>query len=227
MNVAALEFDLQLDLNERYKELRFFHNQVQSHPVLLERDAMRRPLVLLLYAHFEGFAKFTLDAYITSVNAEGLSCAQASEAIAATTLSPVFEALRSPRPLKEPLKGIGPGDTKLIRFAKEREFIERAYLYLDQPVNIPSDVLETESNLKSLVMRKLLYQVGLDPEIISDYSDAIDELVSRRNKIAHGSDLRGVREKTYLELRGKILRVMSGLVREITTAAREEHFRRP
>ena len=51
---------------------------------------LRRSLVLLTYAHLEGFTKFVLYAYVSSVNSMKIQCADAAIPIAAASIEPSF-----------------------------------------------------------------------------------------------------------------------------------------
>lgn len=226
MNIETLEADLERDLSERTTELLFYQNQTQAARSIEDADRLRRALVLLLYAHFEGFAKFAFEAYLLAVNALELSCRDASTTLVAATLQDIFKELRSAHPVRGLFKGQVAEDSTLMRFAREMRFVETAYEILDRKVMIPDTVVQTESNLKIHVLRKLLFRVGLDPALFDEYTGEIEELVNRRNLIAHGADRAGVEEQVYTKLRDSVLKVMAGISREIVEAARNRKYLR-
>jgi len=219
MDAQQLRADMEADRTARQAEILFYQNQVELARSDPDKDRMRRALVLLLYAHYEGFTKFAFAAYISAVNAEGLKCAEANSAIVAAALSELFKELRNPQPISGLLRGPVPEDSALMRFAREREFVERAYEFLDLSVVLTDSFVETEWNLKPPVLRKLLYRLGLDTESVSAEHGRIEELVNRRNNIAHGSDVSGISEATYIALRDSSFRVMSAIARVIGEAA--------
>ena len=226
MDLSALQEDLERELSERFAELRFYQNQLQTRAKEQDRNMLRRPLILLLYAHYEGFTKFAMDAYISAVNSENLECANASSEMAAASMADIFAELRNPQPVSKIFRGQSPGDLRLGRFARERQFVEQAYELLKRKVEIPDNVLDTESNLNISVLRKLLYRIGLSPELFDGFASPIQELVQRRNLIAHGADRAGVEDAVYGRLRDRIMSVMSGISRAIVLAAGKGEYRR-
>src|SRR6185295_4756349 len=81
MNIPNLWSEIEEDLSWRLDELRFFQNQLATLDSEQERERFRRALVLLLYAHFEGFCKFALSLYVNSINRSGITCGDATFAI--------------------------------------------------------------------------------------------------------------------------------------------------
>src|ERR1017187_9532491 len=94
MSIADVRAELEADRAWREDEIRFFQNQGADLDDTSEQEQYRRALVLLLYAHFDGFCKFALTVYVNAINGEGITCAAASHAIAAASLADVFMALR-------------------------------------------------------------------------------------------------------------------------------------
>lgn len=227
MNVAELRAQLEEEMAWRIEEVLFFQNQCSSLPTEEKQDKFRRALVLLLYSNFEGFCKFALNLYLSAINAEDIECRHASYAIAAASLSDVFYALRDSNAKAKEFKSELPDDTKLHRFARDREFIERASEVMSRKVNIPDSVVDMESNLKPIVLRKNLYRLGLPYEQFSHLETDIGMLLNVRNKIAHGETKAGVKGKVYDNLRDSAFRVMNGVVLEITKAASEKLFLAP
>ncbi len=60
--------DLEADRRQREAELRLIENIAARTAIEAERDMLFRSLVLLAYAHFEGFCKFALLAYAGAVS---------------------------------------------------------------------------------------------------------------------------------------------------------------
>src|ERR1700722_6280994 len=86
--------DLESDRLQREAELRLLENIAARSDADGERNMLFRSLVLLTYAHLEGFCKFALLAYSGAINALGLPCRDASSAVVAASLGNVFAALR-------------------------------------------------------------------------------------------------------------------------------------
>src|SRR5437763_761918 len=120
MNIAQLWAEMEEDLRWRQDEIRFFQNHLETIDSEDDRERFRRALVLLLYAHFEGFCKFALTLYVDSINKSGITCAEATPAIAAASLSDLFKALNNPDRKIPEFRNILPDDNKLHRFGRQR-----------------------------------------------------------------------------------------------------------
>ena len=87
MSILELRGELEAEMAWRHDEIRFFQNQGADLDDEHQQEQYRRALILLLYAHFEGFCKFALTLYVNAVNQQGIKCAEANHAIAAASLS--------------------------------------------------------------------------------------------------------------------------------------------
>src|SRR5690348_16967285 len=115
MNIAQLWAQIEEDLRWRQDEIRFFRNHLETIDSEENRERFRRALVLLLYAHFEGFCKFALTLYVDSVNKSGITCGEATPAIAAASLSDLFKSLNNPERKIPEFGNMLPDDPKLQR----------------------------------------------------------------------------------------------------------------
>lgn len=226
MNLAELRAELELDRAWREDEIRAFQNWGAALTDDEELKRYRRALVLLLYAHYEGFCKFALTLYVSAVNQVGISCGEATCAIAAASLADLFHDLRDPEKKCDLFRRELPHDAKLHRFAREREFIERTAEIDKHPINIPDGVVDTESNLSPLVLRKNLYRLGLPHDQFEDQDGEIHKLLNIRNEISHGSLKEGVDKKLYEELRTATSTIMSGLGAGVMKALSDRAYAR-
>jgi hypothetical protein len=90
MNIEDIRAELESDFRWRQGELLFLQNQGASLAEA-EQETFRRAVVVLLYAHFEGFCKFALLVYVNEVNKAQVKCHEASYALAAASLADLFE----------------------------------------------------------------------------------------------------------------------------------------
>lgn len=219
MNIVDLRAQLELDLTWRSNELVFLHNQISSLEKEDDQNLLRRFAVVMLYAHFEGFTKTALSIYADAINAEQVAAVDAHEAIAALTLSDALRAMCNPDQKTDLFRRTLPHDGELHRFARHREFVERWRDFSRMVVSIPiDDVVDTESNLRPVVLRKCLYRLGLDASIVEQYEGAINELLNRRNAVAHGSSKDGVQELVYRTLHRRVTELMEALILAIVSA---------
>ena len=226
MNLADLSAQLESELAWRQDEIRFFQNRGTMLLKPDEQDQYRRAVVLVLYAHFEGFCKFAFDLYRIAINGEQVACSEATPAIAAAGWAKLFKELRDPSTKCAEFKHALPDDGKLHRFARDREFMERSAEFNRLPVTIPDDFVDTESNLKPVVLRKILYRLGLPHDQFSHHEGKIDRLLRVRNKIGHGESRSGVTATDYEELRGIVFQIMEDVKRQVMESLGQGHFRR-
>jgi hypothetical protein len=224
LDLPAFRAQLEEEITWRVEEVVFFQNQCERLSSEDQKEQFRRALVLLLYSNFEGYCKFALSLYVTAVNSEGIQCKDADYSIVAATLSDVFSALRDGGKKVQEFKNDAPDDSKLHRFARDREFVRRAVEIMAKKVAIPDSAVDTESNLNPVVLRKNLYRLGLPHDQFAFMDGDINKLLHLRNKIAHGESKLGVPEKLYGQLRDAAFRVMNGISSGITQACSEKRY---
>lgn len=224
MDLENFRAQLEAEFEWRSGEVRWLHNLCEGMDSDEQKRQFRRAIVLLLYSHFEGYCKFSLQLYVSAVNGEGLSCREANPAIAAASLNDIFAKLRDGTGKAEVFRNSLPDDSKLHRFAREREFVERTADMLSTPVSIPDQIVNTESNLKPAVLRKNLFMLGLPFDQFKALEPDIDKLLALRNGIAHGSTRGGVDAALYESLKQCAFSVMSGITSGVTRAFDEKWF---
>ena len=213
MEVAEIRAELEEELSRRLEEIRFFRNQLGEIGRVDDKERYCKCLVVMLYAHFEGFWKAAFSIYLKAINQENIRCRDAAAQIAAASMSDLFNALADPNSKCSFFRLSAPDDTKLHRFARHSEFAERIDNAFDGTVEIPiDDVINTESNLTPVVLRKNLFRLGFSHEEFKEEEGTINELLRRRNDIAHGSAWKGVSLDSYLNLEAAVIRVMKRVV---------------
>jgi hypothetical protein len=216
MKVEDFSAELESDLEWRQAEVLFFQNVSSG---IRDTDLQRylKSLVLVVYAHVEGYVKFSLSSYVRAINSQMLSCNDANDAIVAASLSDLLSALRdAQRKSKDFSKA--PDDAALQQFCRDREFVSKSRDFFSMTVKIPDSAVNTESNLWPIVLRKNLYRLGLPHDRLSHLDGALSRLVNTRNEIGHGSRRDGVEWKDYLELRNAAFKVMQDITSCLFTA---------
>ncbi len=218
--------DLERDRQQREAEIRLIENVAARSESDAERSMLRRSLVLLAYAHLEGFCKFALFAYAAAVNEARLPCKEAAVPLVAATLTKVFAALRDANS-KHPVFGRSlPDDQKLHLSAREQRFIEDFDKITATVVEIPDHVVDTESNLKSAVLKRNLYRLGLDYPAVEPHSGTLNRLLGVRNAIAHGDAIKVPKEEELREYLTAGFAIMGVVQGEIYDALRRGAYRR-
>lgn len=228
LDAAKIREELELEREWRDDELRFLENQ-GAHLVGADLAKFRRSVVLLIYAHMEGFCKFALTAYAAHVNAAGCLVKETEWAIAAASLAKVFSRFRDNDLKSDLFRRILPQDAKLHRFCRERDLLEQLEEFERQLACIQiDDVVDMESNLTDAVLRKVLYRLGLPIDVADKFQAEIRKLLALRNNIAHGAMRDGVKDELYLELRRASAAVCDELTKAVFEAARRgAHLRQP
>jgi len=162
-------------LEEIEKDLDWREAELAILKILLanEQNAERESLVLfragwaLLYAHFEGFCKFSLTVYYDSIRRSGKLNRDLPSSMQALALDKRLKLLRS----------LPTADLILEILTFEAE-------YLHKIAEFPE--IDTESNLWPTTFKTLLDGADISLPSLDANNRSIATLVSRRNKIAHG-----------------------------------------
>lgn len=213
------------ELDWRTADFRLLATQIENvHEA--QRDQFRRFLIVMLYAHFEGFTKVVLLQYITEINSARIDCRKANAGLVAGAWHKEFVGLDSGA--KSPFfRNVLPDDSKLHRYARRKEFVERIDELLSRPVSLPEDLVDTESNLTPTILRRMLFMVGLDHGKLDHYEAAVSELVARRNSIAHGASRKGIVKSDYERLEAAVFAGMKEMVNTLESALNAKEYLRP
>lgn len=228
MNLAEVRAQLEHELTWRWNEIRFLHNQLFHISDEANKDRYRKSLVVMLYAHYEGFCRTALSIYAGAVNEANVRCGDASPCIAAASLAGVFRDFENPQRRSELFSRSLPDDTALHRFARRVELLERLGDIWSRVVAIPAEaVVDAEGNLTPTVMRKLLYRLGFAHDAFQNYDGRIDLLLNRRNGIAHGARRDGITESEYRQVEEAAHDIMQELVKMIFSALKCTMYLKP
>jgi hypothetical protein len=226
MTVAELWTELEAELEWRQAELRFLANTLEGLNRNSDRDRFRRVIVVMLYAHVEGFCKVAFSTYVNLLNRRRLACRDVAECIAAAAFSNVFHALAFGDRKGKVFPSAVPADDKLLVFARQREFFVELDRLLREPISIPDSIVNTESNLGSVTLRRNLFRLGFSVNLLEHHDRALDELMNRRNNIAHGIDPAIVRESDYQRLKKATFEAKDEMALAIVDAVEQEQYRR-
>ena len=225
LDLAELRAEIEEERAWREQEIRVLRNQVSSLPTEAHRGIARKALLVMLYAHFEGACKALLSIYVNRLNRLNLKVHSVASSLGAASLSRIFRELRDPTSKCKEFARDLPDDTALHRFARDREFIEIAWQIAERAVQInPDDIVDTESNLKPVVLRKILYRLGLDPKLAEPWEGVINQLLNRRNDVAHGTAKGSLSEKAYADLEQAVYLVIDDLVRAISESVSNQLY---
>lgn len=226
MNIADLWAEIEAEQTWRQDEVRFFQNQLSNFKSDEEKNKYRKALILLLYSHFEGFCKFAFTHYVKAINLENLTCGQANYAIAAASLSEIFQTLCNLEKKSPEFKNVLPEDKKLHVFARHKEFLENVNKFESKVLAIPDELVDTESNLKPVVLRKNLFKLGFPHDKFEHLEGQINKLLYFRNNIAHGTNIAGIEKDDYEKLRDDVNLIISEVKQEVMSALQNSAYLR-
>jgi hypothetical protein len=224
MDVTDIRSELEEDLAWRLDEIRHLRNSLLGE---IDREqwpaVAMRSILVLQYAHLEGFARNAFAIYVTAVNRQTLSSRELHPHLFASALIEEFDAVR---------RGAGGDqeseDGRLMRRAKSQvQFVQRLRTLNDGvcSINVESAV-SMEMNFGQDVLRRTLYRLGI-PETSIDrtYYDALEFVRRTRNDIAHGNRRDRIMSGEFEANVRKCEGFMNELIRLITRAAAEDMYR--
>jgi|TARA_R110002020_G_scaffold115060_1_gene264684 hypothetical protein len=227
-NVNEVLAEIEEDLAWREEELRYFENRISSdgNTDLEDRTIETKPLVLFLYAHFEGHAKLMFTVYVNALNSFNLNCKDVVFPLIASSLHSEFGALKNPDK-KNPLF---PKEHEPIfkELGRRVEFFENLEQILTTSLKLKVDnIVDTESNLKPDVLKKIFFRLGFDIVNIDDRDfSKINRLLQLRNNFAHGSRFEGISYNEYIEIKDIIWKVLREIKNLVIDYISNEKFQR-
>jgi len=211
--------DIETDRAGREGEVRLIERYLREAEAEQEQKTLRRSLVLLAYAHLEGFCKFALTAYASAINSMKLKCDQASVPLVAASLGEVFSALRNEQKKHELFRNALKEDVNVHRIAREQTFVGSYEEYIsNSTVEIHDRMIDTKSNLSSVILKRNLFMLGLPYPFVDEFRSSMDRLLGVRNAIAHGDALLNPKPELVEEYLGTVLALMQAIQERIVEA---------
>lgn len=218
---------LEDELLWRYEEINFFKKQLLNLENENDQKKYRKSMVLILYSHLEGFIKSALLNYAQYINELEKKREEFDFTLIATSMDKEFKAYEN-KNSKSSLfnnKKI-PSDDSIHGLYRRVNLLESSSNLLGKPLVIEDNAVNTESNLWYVVLQKNLYRLGLPTDMFEECRSDIDNLVNRRNTIAHGSKTDGITDKEYEKWENSTKNVMENIVKEIYFYANNEKYLR-
>ena len=223
MDYEALRALLEEDLAWRLDELRHLRNSLLGD---VEREAWSvtalRTILVMQYAHLEGFAHNAFRLYVDAVNNRALKADQLRPELFACALVPDFDALRLGGNEQESSEG------RLTRRANMQfRFVQRVRKLGSEEVVIDADhAVSMEMNFGADVLRRTLFMLGIpESEVDRSYFSSLEFVRRARNDIAHGARRERIEAGLFEAHQKKCEQFMSDLSRLIGSAVRHEWYR--
>lgn len=224
MTLEEFQTELELERAWREEDIRFFHNLQAKLDIATDRKRLRRSIVGMQYAHIEGFVYFCFSRYAESINEQNLKCKDVKPEIAAASMHKIFTMLRRGEKKSPLFKRALPDDSKLHQTCREIDFLENMQQVSNTNVKIPTDFINTENNVGPDVLKKLLYQMGLNHTDLDDIGPDLLKLLNIRNKIAHGKCKKGISDEDYEKYKNCFNAIISKLSNLIVQAVSNQEY---
>jgi MAE_28990/MAE_18760-like HEPN len=224
MTSADFVAELYREYDWRFNEVRWLKNLIEREQPSA-REVLRKSLVVVLYAHFEGFCVFALQHYLAAVNALRMPCQEVTSALIAGAWERVFNAMEHGDQKNKIFRQTLPNDVRLHRHWRRRHFVESIQEFYKLPVEISEHVIDAESNLKPEILERNLFIIGLDHTFVEPHFDTIHNLLGRRNRLAHGEDRRGVSERDYEEFESSVFNICYLLIQHLEDAHKNAKYK--
>lgn len=218
--------EMEQELNWRIDEIRFLKNQIFNFNKTLEKEKFRKAMVVMLYSHFEGFLKTVLLIYIKSINDLNLFRKDVNENLQAASMHNIFKLYDDKDRKCKIFKRELPDDKNIHRNFRQVDLLIQLSEFLDESLKLEDTIIDTESNLKSHILRKNLFRIGINHEAFKEHEKNIDMLVNLRNSIAHGSERMGIKETDYEKLEKSVLEIMDGSILILIDQLKNEKYKK-
>jgi len=218
-----LRTQLEGELSWRRDEVREVRNWRPTGPAVGSSDSHKRVLVVMIYAHLEGFVKAALQEYGKSINDCGLTISDAQEVLAAACLATEFKTYRQ----SEPSDPHDPHSKHSRQILKDARLVEKIRELNERQIKLDLDeVLSTDSNLSPIVLRRNLAMLAIDHSSFNSFMRHITGLLKRRNPIAHGDQVKLPNDKEMIELEESVFTLCETLMKVLYESARDEGYKR-
>ena len=217
---AQLEEDMSWRLDEiRHLVNKLLHDQKPAEVPVVSL----RAVLVMQYAHLEGFTRNALALYVDSINSCNLPAKELQPELMMAALTNEFDGLRKASDINA-----NEEDGKLTARARRQiAFVRKLQELSIGPISIAAEVaVSMEMNLGRDVLKRALVSLGIPVERVTrDQYSSIEFVKTVRNDIAHGSRKERIPEGMFLAHLRKCEEFMGELARILTQAASEEWFR--
>ncbi|GET25650.1 MAE_28990/MAE_18760 family HEPN-like nuclease [Prolixibacter sp. NT017] len=247
-DIDELRETIEKDLAWRNEEITFLSNILNningSNPSDTEkkRNVYRKSLILSLYAHFEGFFRYSFETYAYAINESKIEVGKVIDVLCASGLNREFLSYEDSNKWIIPADEFSKTHRKISNRVLLLENIEASKAkYLELPLSSDylnkTSIVHTESNLKPEIIDKILYSLGIHQRLGLNRTDflrimgLVSEFVKKRNGIAHGDNKSefkvGVSENEYNKFFNSYERITNLIGPLITKHLKDKLYLKP
>lgn len=183
-SIVDFRSDMEYSLTWRISEYRALKNLLKDE----NKVSVIKVLVVMLYAHFEGFFKDCMELYIQHINSSAGLLEDFNDSIIAASLNREYGSFEDTNHKCKELTSIPPAEDFLHRFHRRKELTSIfTSNFLRKQIRVREAIVNTKSNLSYDVLQANMYILGLDCNKFDGEKSNINKLVNLRNSVAHGS----------------------------------------
>lgn len=211
MSQYLIDFRTEMEeaLSWRLNEYTHLKNVIKDD----NKIAVTKILIVMLYAHLEGFYKDCMECYIKLINQSDYSLNELNESLVAASLSKQFSSFEDMNRKCRELTSVPPTEDYLHKFHRRKELTKIFNSdYINRKARIKDSIINTKSNLMFSVWQENFYILGLDEKYFQNYQKHIDKLVNLRNSVAHGSQREPIEFSEFEVLQKQIIQLMENLI---------------
>ncbi len=213
--------EMECSLYWRLDEYRHLKNVIKDD----NKIAVVKVLIVMLYAHFEGFFRDCMECYIKFVNSTNRKVKEFNNSLITATLTKQFSSFEDMNRKCKELISVPPTEDYLHKFHRRKDLTKLFNSdYLDRQIRIKDSIINTKSNLMYCVWQENFYLLGLDEKYFHEYQPIIDKLVNLRNSVAHGSQREPIDFQEYQVLEGRLFELMDELIKYLFKYCFDEIF---
>jgi hypothetical protein len=174
-----------------------------------KKNALLRSSVALIYAHWEGFIKSCSTAYVEYVAMQRLKHNELAMNFLALAIRPLLMNAFQSRKADDHIK--------VVSFFMSELAAQSSMQY--------KDVINTQSNLNTAVLRNIISSLGLDYSLYATKEKLLDErLLRTRNQIAHGEYVE-LTDKEVQDIQAECITLMETFKNQIDNAVTLRTYR--
>ncbi|TGL63507.1 MAE_28990/MAE_18760 family HEPN-like nuclease [Leptospira sarikeiensis] len=199
---------IESDLQWREEELtllkkEFFQTQVNSNKKLY----LARALILITYAHYEGFIKFLWDHYVSHLKQLNLELGEFKDTIRIYIFEDEYKKFKNTYDIRNILELLqNPGH--ILR--KRMQNLE---------------LLDTKSNLWPNILEENNKKICISSKELEDHKHTLSKLVGLRNEIAHGKNITLSNINEVIDISNSVTNVLYDMAIQIDEAINSQSYR--
>jgi len=220
---VQLRTALESELSWRRDEIREVRNWHSFGTGDGSSQSLKRVLIVMLYAHLEGFVRAALGEYVKVINDCDLTVAEAKEVLSAACLAEHLKKYRT----SEPSDPYDPHAKQARQVEKDAQLIDKVISLAGSRVRLELDsVVSADSNLSPTVLRRNLAMLAVDHEEFDQFMRSMTGLLKRRNAIAHGDRGKPPSDKAMADLEENVFGICDNLMKVLYESTRDQVYRR-